>query len=569
VVKNNIINTKITKMLSIKIKSIKFKLLILFIFIACSSIQLKAQEKMTKINLSQQQQDPRIYVEIEYSRTSQFGYQTVIVQITNITSDVLRVRMKYTVTSTSGLVNSIYIGSGSESDPNTSVDIKPGEKISDDKYNCRKQFYGECKGKEIKLDDGISCINYISYQIIDIKNLSEEQRKIEIEKQEKQEAYQHKLEQDKIIKKQEDDRAERERRIAQQKKEEDTRRNEQKATSKNSDDNYWQNSNGVQQTKSVNENTNNSVQNTNTNLNQSSQSQNNAQSNNLVNEGNALSKQGDYNGAKQKYQQALQLSPNNAYASGNLNIADLNIKEKKRVEDHNAALLQNVKAELALADQQAVLVTEAVTLGVSIVQKYIAENEQKKEEERLRAIRTRIAEEERLERIAVHNRLVENRKATIAKFPDGKMPLSAVSRKTDEVYFFIYSCDEQSLEREAPEIYISNAFSVQKYSDDTWPFKNKLMEQIGKENKGINFKLSGFYLTQNEAEKQLQILLSSAYNYSFNVNTIIYNGQKAENKTNNENDFWGNKINNNTPDSIKEVPENNTQVDFWGNPIKK
>ncbi len=548
----------------------RLKLKLLIIFIACSSIQLKAQEKMTKINLSQQQQDPRIYIEIEHSRTSQFGYQTVIVQITNITSDVLRVRMKYTVTSTSGLVNSIYIGSGSESDPNTSVDIKPGEKISDDKYNCRKQFYGDCKGKEIKLDDGISCINYISYQIIDIKNLSEEERKFEIEKQEKEKANQLKKEQQEAFRKLQEVKAEQER-LAQQKKEEETRKNEQKAITQNSTGNNPQNSYGSQQLNNSNQNTNNNAQTANTNnfQNQTSQSQNNAQSNNLVNEGNALQKQGDYNGAKQKYQQALQLNPKNDYASGNLNIADLNIKEKKRVEDHNAALLQNVKAELALADQQALLATQAVTLGVSIVQKYIAENEQKKEEERLRAIRARIAEEKRLERIAVHNRLVENRKATIAKFPDGKMPLSAVSRKTDEVYFFIYSCDEQSLEREAPEIYISNAFSVQKYSDDTWPFKNKLIEQIAKENKGINFKLSGFYMSKFEAEQQLQILLSSAYNYSFNVNSIIYNGKQTEGKSNNENDFWGNKINNNTPDSIKEVPQNNSQVDFWGNPIKK
>lgn len=545
-------------------RNLKLKLLI--IFIACSSIQLKAQEKMTKINLSQQQQDPRIYVEIEHSRTAYGGFQFVNIHITNNTSDILRVRLEFSVTSTSEVKQSMRIGGWGNS--GGYLDIKPGQRIDGDQNNCQMQFYGECKGKEIKLDDGISCINYISYQIIDIKNLSEEERKIEIEKQEKEKANQLKKEQEEAVKKQQDDKAEKER-LAQQKKDEETKKNEEKATSKNSDDNYWQNSNGVQQTKSANETTNKSVQNASTNLNQTSQSQNNAQSNNYVNEGNALQKQGDFNGAKQKYQQALQLNPNNAYASGNLNIADLNIKEKKRVEDHNAANLQNLSAELALADQQAVLVTQAVTLGVSFVQKIIAENEQKKEEERLRAIRARIAEEERLERIAVHNRLVENRKTTIAKFPDGKMPLSAVSRKTDEVYFFIYSCDEKSLEREAPEIYISNAFSVQKYSDDTWPFKNKLMEQIGKENKGINFKLSGFYMSKFEAEQQLQILLSSAYNYSFNVNSIIYNGKQTEGKSNNENDFWGNKINNNTPENIKEVPQNNSQVDFWGNPIKK
>ena len=208
-------------------RNLKLKLLI--IFIACSSIQLKAQEKMTKINLSQQQQDPRIYVEIEHSRTAYGGFQFVNIHITNNTSDILRVRLEFSVTSTSEVKQSMRIGGWGNS--GGYLDIKPGQRIDGDQNNCQMQFYGECKGKEIKLDDGISCINYISYQIIDIKNLSEEERKIEIEKKEKEKANQLKKEQEEAVKKQQDDKAEKER-LAQQKKDEETKKKDEE-TKKN------------------------------------------------------------------------------------------------------------------------------------------------------------------------------------------------------------------------------------------------------------------------------------------------------------------------------------------------
>lgn len=121
------------------------------------------------------QGDSRIFVELSHSKTAAFGFQWVNIHITNKTSDILRVRLEFTATSTSGVVESMRIGGWGNSDGY--LDIKPGQRIGGDINNCQIQFYGKCKGKEIKVDDGISCIQNVTYKLISIENIKPKKNK--------------------------------------------------------------------------------------------------------------------------------------------------------------------------------------------------------------------------------------------------------------------------------------------------------------------------------------------------------------------------------------------------------
>lgn len=146
--------------------------LILFAFLFCNTL-LNAQSKLTEIPTVQV--DSRIFVELSHSKTVAFGFQWVNIHITNKTSDILRVRLEFTATSTSGVVESMRIGGWGNKDGY--LDIKPGQRIGGDINNCQIQFYGKCKGNEIKLEDGISCIQNVTYKLISIENIKPKKNK--------------------------------------------------------------------------------------------------------------------------------------------------------------------------------------------------------------------------------------------------------------------------------------------------------------------------------------------------------------------------------------------------------
>lgn len=149
--------------------------LILFAFLSYSSL-LKAQVKQTEIPVTQV--DSRIFVELSHSKTAAFGFQWVNIHVKNKTSDILRVRLEFTATSTSGVVESMRIGGWGNSDGY--LDIKPRQRIGGDINNCQIQFYGKCKGKEIKVEDGISCIQGVTYKLISIENITIKEKTREV-----------------------------------------------------------------------------------------------------------------------------------------------------------------------------------------------------------------------------------------------------------------------------------------------------------------------------------------------------------------------------------------------------
>jgi hypothetical protein len=172
-------------------------------------------------------------------------------------------------------------------------------------------------------------------------------------------------------------------------------------------------------------------------------------------------------------------------------------------------------------------------------------------------------------------KLVNNRKSLIAKFPDSKTPLSYEVKDVTEIYYFVYSYQAAAIGGDAPVIYISNEFSLAKYADGTWPFKASLIEKIAKTNKGLDFILSGYYLTQIEAAEQKQLLMNSANEYGFIVNKISYTSKKSLETSSGSIDYWGNPIKKteqqpaaNSP-AKQEPVKSKPNLDYWGNPIKE
>ncbi len=175
---------------------------------------------------------------------------------------------------------------------------------------------------------------------------------------------------------------------------------------------------------------------------------------------------------------------------------------------------------------------------------------------------------------AKQKQLIASRRGLIAKYPDGKTPLSSNAAEANEVYFFTYSCLESTIETNTPVIYISNTFSIAKYADGTWPFKSNLMENITKAVGVQNLKLSGFYMSKNKADEQQQYLLNGARVYGFSVKEMFYSGKKASaNSGAPLLDYWGNPIKTEqeqqTPQTnqVQQQATNQPQLDYWGNPI--
>lgn len=179
----------------------------------------------------------------------------------------------------------------------------------------------------------------------------------------------------------------------------------------------------------------------------------------------------------------------------------------------------------------------------------------------------RIEREEKAARVRAEKaRNITLRKDLIKKYPDGKTPLSYEAKNSSEVYFFVYSYKESTLENDNPTIYISNVFALQKYADGTWPFKTSLMQKIAKENKDLEFILSGFYESKTEAVQQHQYFASGANSSAFAINGISFEIKKTSETSDSQTDFWGNPNKNVAPKPT--TNNNNAKTDFWGNPIK-
>jgi|GEM_PF-6867205 len=214
-------------------------------------------------------------------------------------------------------------------------------------------------------------------------------------------------------------------------------------------------------------------------------------------------------------------------------------------------------------------VSTAVTPLLNQWAEQAAANQQAAEQREMQ----RLEEQDRREAAAAEVRatkqtMVNNRLALLAKYPDGKTPLSSQAKDASEVYYFVYRCVQAANpETNAAPLFVSNVFALSKYSDGTWPFKASLMQKISKANQGLEHILSGYYLTKNEAELKRQNFLDGAKGNAFSVSNITYENKSSAAATSST-DEWGNPIKGAELKTNTE-PVKNNDADFWGNPVKK
>lgn len=205
----------------------------------------------------------------------------------------------------------------------------------------------------------------------------------------------------------------------------------------------------------------------------------------------------------------------------------------------------------------------AVGIG-NLINEASAASEARKAKEKLQEQRKKeIAQIEEMKKAAI----IDIRTKLLSQFVDGGLPLSSHKINVDEVYFFTYAFDKNTISAEHPVIYISNSFPIAKYGDGTWPFKSTLINNVSKLSVAGTLTIMGYYTTSELAADMRNSLKNLSEKCGFVVKDISYKGSKASQTNTEKTDFWGNDMKKNTQNTKDK--ESNEEADFWGNDLKK
>lgn len=136
------------------------------------------------------------------------------------------------------------------------------------------------------------------------------------------------------------------------------------------------------------------------------------------------------------------------------------------------------------------------------------------------------------------------RKSLFTQYPDVKLPLSSQNYGQDELYYFAYYFDANSIEKDNAQMYTTPVFQIHKYGDATWPYKNELLDKLAKVNNGKIFKIVGYFLDKKMAEDQRNNFIEDATKYKINNYSAQIFKMKESNTKSINIDFWGNPIKN-------------------------
>ncbi|MFP9098573.1 hypothetical protein ACLI09_05910 [Flavobacterium sp. RHBU_24] len=212
----------------------------------------------------------------------------------------------------------------------------------------------------------------------------------------------------------------------------------------------------------------------------------------------------------------------------------------QNVQDWENAKNQEVQAQANLyfndgTASGAALSNAAGTIG-ALINEEKAEKEEKKRKEQLQAQRQQALDEMNQKK---WNAILELRKQLLKEFPDGGTPLSAHKIETEEVYFFAYWFDNETINKTETGIYVSNVFAVAKYSDGTWMFKNALVNDIKtKTSKTSPITLMGYYTDKSTAERMRNSLISLAPKAQIKPYALDYKLKAASQAKGTSGDFW-------------------------------
>ncbi len=120
-----------------------------------------------------------------------------------------------------------------------------------------------------------------------------------------------------------------------------------------------------------------------------------------------------------------------------------------------------------------------------------------------------------------------------------------------------------------PEIYISDVISVSKFSDGTWPLKNKVLEKLNLSGDATGIVLSGYYNSQADAVEGQRYLAGKSKEYGFIVKSITGNNYANTKALSPANDNFGKSTSSGSNAVPAKEPVNTKpKLDFWDNPIK-
>lgn len=224
-------------------------------------------------------------------------------------------------------------------------------------------------------------------------------------------------------------------------------------------------------------------------------------------------------------------------------------QELQNKANHDAYLAQQAlnvaKAEKLQSDIQ--IATQVIGLATEIFGELKADRERKLRLQREE--QTRILEQARIAN-NLRKQKISARKAFLGSISDAPFPLSADKLKADQVYYFAYSYNIDSLE-DNPKIFLSNIFPISKFDDDTWPYAPDIKKEIIKaSNYKPNTTTIGYYTSKEEAETDYETFKKNLGNHDCSILSFTYNGKPARQNQLNDKSLLG-------------------ELDFWGNPIKK
>lgn len=137
--------------------------------------------------------------------------------------------------------------------------------------------------------------------------------------------------------------------------------------------------------------------------------------------------------------------------------------------------------------------------------------------------------------------LSEVRTDLFKRFKEASFPTSTAKIEANTLYFFTYSYDPSQIGGKQAVLYISNVFQVDKYSDDTWPFKNSIIGEISKLTPYTEV-LHGYYSTEGDAENMRKSLIEIFKSTGGTEKAVFYQGKKISGSGTGTKkvDFWEN-----------------------------
>lgn len=229
-------------------------------------------------------------------------------------------------------------------------------------------------------------------------------------------------------------------------------------------------------------------------------------------------------------------------------------------EARDQKLQANVDYLFSDADASGKAIGTTVALVGTLVNSLKADKEKKQAQEALEKAK---AEETAKYEARKKALTLELRNSFLAQFPDGGVPLSAHKVGTNELYFFSYTFERNTIGAANPSINVTNVFPIMQYGDGTWPFKSTIVSELRKLGGAGTITLMGYYGTRELAQQMQTSFLQMAGKCGFIVKNTHYKGKKTSGATSNGDDFWetGKKKDATTEEKKPAVKKD----DFWNN----